>query len=540
MQTVNDNNALKIKLLSSINLDEVTDSVFEIIDLVVDNPAGAAILIWDPDLESFGDRFYYGQKKRDLPKLCDGFVNDFDSDEEKLVEVELKLAASLSLDPVWCYRVANEDSLCACVLMFGAEIEPEECLSDLSSYPLFSALKNAWDFRELQRENERLRSNYAHLEHMNEQAQDQTHQLIQDVKLSEAMRSRLQIRDRMFYSITNAVRSSVHIQEVLDMIVEKICTEFRLSRCLLLRLPDEADEVQAFEFVREGTTSVRDLFLTSDGLLFVKAALNQTIPLSLGDPELDNQTIYDREFLQKLGVKSSLIAPIALRDRVLGVLFLQECNEERDWNIDDVLLIGSLADNLSVAIENAELHQEREKQAVTDGLTGIANRRSFNEMLLREFERAKRYEQPLSLIIIDLDHLKKINDAHGHQAGDEAIRSIGITLRQSSRSVDLPARYGGEEFCLLLPNTDIEMAEQLAERLRRLINEVTLPGVGNISASIGVATYPTHADDPDLLVKRSDEALYVAKQSGRNQVKTAVVQVPGQPNWVEPSNRIHK
>jgi diguanylate cyclase (GGDEF)-like protein len=84
------------------------------------------------------------------------------------------------------------------------------------------------------------------------------------------------------------------------------------------------------------------------------------------------------------------------------------------------------------------------------------------------------------------------------------------------------------------------MAEQLAERLRRLINEVTLPGVGNISASIGVATYPTHADDPDLLVKRSDEALYVAKQSGRNQVKTAVVQVPGQPNWVEPSNRIHK
>jgi diguanylate cyclase (GGDEF)-like protein len=195
--------------------------------------------------------------------------------------------------------------------------------------------------------------------------------------------------------------------------------------------------------------------------------------------------------------------------------------EARAWSIDDISLIGSLADHLSVAIENAELHQERERQAVIDGLTGVANRRSFNEMLAREYERARRYEHPLSLVMIDLDHLKKINDTYGHQAGDEAIRAIGTVLRQSSRSVDLPARYGGEEFCVLLPNTEIDMAEQLAERLRRLINEVEIPQVGLISASIGVATFPQHADEPDILLKRADEALYVAKQAGRNQVKTS-------------------
>ena len=104
----------------------------------------------------------------------------------------------------------------------------------------------------------------------------------------------------------------------------------------------------------------------------------------------------------------------------------------RDWSIDDISLVESLADQISVAIENAELHMEQERQAVTDGLTGIANRRSFNRTLAREFERARRYEQYLSLIILDLDYLKVINDTFGHQVGDEAIKSIAGILKQSS------------------------------------------------------------------------------------------------------------
>ena len=202
-------------------------------------------------------------------------------------------------------------------------------------------------------------------------------------------------------------------------------------------------------------------------------------------------------------------------------MFLQDCVQPRDWTIDDVSMIGSLADNLSVAIENADLHQERERQAVTDGLTGVANRRSFNETFTREFERARRYGETLSLVLIDLDFLKKINDTYGHQAGDEAIKTIGRLLRESSRSIDSAARYGGEEFCLLLPNTEIDMAEQLADRLRRLINEEPIEGPGKISASLGVACYPMHADNEETLFQRADEALYAAKQAGRNQVKIA-------------------
>ena len=194
-------------------------------------------------------------------------------------------------------------------------------------------------------------------------------------------------------------------------------------------------------------------------------------------------------------------------------------------------MIDSLADHLAVAIENAELHRELEKQAVTDGLTGVANRRSFNEALEREFERAKRYSQDLSLIVVDLDFLKKINDTYGHMTGDEAIKSIGHVLAQSSRSTDITARYGGEEFCVLLPNTDIGMAEQLGERLRRLIADTHVEGPGNLSASLGVASYPLHAGSPDMLFLRADEALYQAKQDGRNCIRVAIEKDSGsEPN----------
>ena len=530
MRTVNDTPTLKTKLLSSIDLDEVTESVAEIFEAVGGASAGTAVLMWDSDLESFGDRFYFGAKKRDLAKLCDTFVQDFDEEGELFSELTLKSGTSSELQPAFSFQVRHEGNLIACILIFGAdEIEEEEAVTELQAYPFATALKNGWDFRELQRENERLRSQYEQLEDKTSLLEEQTIKLIHDLTAAAArdtMRTRQLESEKIVYGISNAVRSSVHIQEVLDTTVERLGTTLSLSRCVLLRAVENAEIVEVFEFTKEIFPAVRELFMGQEGFDFTKVALTLTRPEVLIDPELDSECAYDRPFLKKLGIRSGLVVPIIMRQKVLGVLFLQDCVEARAWSIDDISLIGSLADQLSVAIENAELHQERERQAVIDGLTGVANRRSFNEMLAREFERAKRYDHPLSLVMIDLDHLKKINDTFGHQTGDEAIKAIGAVLRQSSRSVDLPARYGGEEFCVLLPNTEIDMAEQLAERLRRLINEVTIPQVGNISASVGVATYPQHADDPDILLKRADEALYLAKQSGRNQVKTSAATVP--------------
>lgn len=527
MQSAGDNLDLKLRLLSSIDLDDVTSVAAEIVDSVTSSEA-TAILMWDSDLETFGDRFLFGSKKKEIIKLCDALYENMERPKEQMSQLDLDdLGVTLhkDLDPVFCYQILREDELCALIVIAGSDGDAEKMSEDLSQFEFARALFNAWEFRELQRENERLRSQYEEMEDKTSMLEEQTIKLIHDITSHNTIRTRQVERERLVYSISNVVRSSVHIQEVLDTTVREIGKTFQVSRCLLLRSVENADKLAVFEYSQETAGSVKELFFSDLGFDFTRDALGKKNPHDLVDPDLDTQCTYDIGFLKQLGIRSGLIVPLVLRERVLGVLFLQDCVEPRNWSIDDVSLIGSLADNVSVAIENAELHLERERQAVTDGLTGIANRRSFNETFSREFERARRYGESLSLVVIDLDFLKKINDTYGHQAGDAAIQTIGRLLKQSSRSIDLPARYGGEEFCLLLPNTELDMAQQLAERLRRLINEVEVEGPGRISASLGVACYPLHADDPDLLFHKADEALYVAKQSGRNQVKVATAGV---------------
>lgn len=529
MQSALDISNRKVRLLSTMELQEVQSVVADIVTEICD-PKAVAVLMWDEDLEHFGNKVSFGEQKKEIAKLVDAFCEeepDIDG-KNKIAEVDLDdLGVNLpaSLDPVWCYQVVNNGRLIACILLIGVdeEFESDKLLAELEEYPFATALYHSWEFSELQLENERLRSQYEDMELQTrrrvEQMEEQTRNLIRDLTSRDHLRTRQVDRERLVYWISNAIRSSLHIQEVLDMTVEKIGTTIGVSRCLALRAVDTSDRLVVFEWHQDNIQSVKHLFHSDEGFQFAQAALSTPTPQDLVDPELDTQCKYDKEFLRKFGIRSGLIVPLVLRDNVLGVLFLQDCVHPREWTIDDVSMIGSLADNLSVAIENADLHQERERQAVTDGLTGVANRRSFNETFTREFERARRYGESLSLVLIDLDYLKKINDTYGHQAGDEAIKTIGRLLRESCRSIDSAARYGGEEFCLLLPNTEVEMAEQLADRLRRLINDEPIEGPGHISASLGVACYPMHADNEETLFQRADEALYAAKQGGRNQVK---------------------
>ncbi|HEY9787217.1 MAG TPA: sensor domain-containing diguanylate cyclase [Candidatus Obscuribacterales bacterium] len=512
-----------IRLFSTLDLEELSAIVGEIF-IERTGAAAVGVVLWDKDLEALSDRFWSGEGKKELAKIGEPFSEDFEQSEKSVYEVDLdELGVNLpdKLQPVVCVQLVKDDELCACVLLGGTDLELAEIEEAVKDLPLAVALSNAWEFSETKRENERLRSSYEEIEEKTSILEEQTMKLIHDVTIRDAIKMKQVERDRLVFSISNVVRSSVDIQKVLATTVDLIGATFAVSRCLLLRSVDTADQLDVYEFHTEFVPPASKLFFSDAGFQFTLTALSKTVPQDLGDPNTDDQSTYDRDFLRQLGIRSGLIVPLIIRERVLGVLFLQDCLEPRDWSIDDISLIGSLADNVSIGIENAELHQEIARQAVTDSLTGVANRRSFNESFSREFERARRYSEPLSLIVIDLDYLKKINDTYGHKAGDEAIKAIGKMLKQSSRASDVAARYGGEEFCLLLPNTELDMAEQLAERLRRKINEVHVEGPGNISASMGVASYPLHADDPESLFMRADEALYDAKQRGRNQVCTA-------------------
>jgi diguanylate cyclase (GGDEF)-like protein len=214
--------------------------------------------------------------------------------------------------------------------------------------------------------------------------------------------------------------------------------------------------------------------------------------------------------------------PLGQDGRESGVLYLTP--KGADFSDEARELAHWLGSQASVALENARLHRLVERQANTDGLTELPNRRHFEEGLEAEISRAERFEGGLALILADLDDFKQVNDRYGHQAGDDVLRTFADILRTTVREIDLPARYGGEEFAVLLPQTDIEGAHQLAERLRRALAArpmATHPGgLVAVTASFGVAAFPD-APTPAALFAAADEALYRAKRAGKNCVVSA-------------------
>jgi diguanylate cyclase (GGDEF)-like protein len=171
--------------------------------------------------------------------------------------------------------------------------------------------------------------------------------------------------------------------------------------------------------------------------------------------------------------------------------------------------------------EIQQLHTQLHEQAMRDSLTGLYNRRYLNDMLEREVARARRETYPLSLVMIDLDHFKKVNDTYGHQAGDEVLKYFSGMLNERARAEDILCRYGGEEFLLLLPKMPLEVARERAEQWRSDFEALTV-AVGEhriqTTLSVGIAGYPDHGTTPDQLTQSADQALYLAKKDGRNRV----------------------
>ena len=210
--------------------------------------------------------------------------------------------------------------------------------------------------------------------------------------------------------------------------------------------------------------------------------------------------------------------------RVSGVVSV--ARRDRPFSVAERELFHYLAEQAAVSIENVGLHETVERQAVTDELTGLFNRRRFQEAMATEVERSKRFGQPVGLVLLDLDDFKNVNDTYGHQQGDLVLREVARVLRETSREIDEPARYGGEELAVVLPGTDLEGAYNLAERVRAGIEELALPlldgdGILRVTASFGVATLPGSADDMRDLVAAADEALYRAKRAGKNRTVRA-------------------
>ena len=231
-------------------------------------------------------------------------------------------------------------------------------------------------------------------------------------------------------------------------------------------------------------------------------------------PELKSENI--ELFFKEAKINSYILVPLVSRHIHFGSLIVFSSRD--NVSESELNFLGLFAKQIEMAITIADLFQAVKEQAITDSMTGLYNRRYFEEFLKKEAIRADRQNQKFTIIGLDLDHLKQINDVYGHNYGDIAIKAIAEVIKNNARSIDVAARMGGEEFNLILPGIDSAGGLVAAERIRKAIESVELEKIGHITASLGVSTYFEHSEDLDELLELTDQAMYESKRNGRNRV----------------------
>ena len=240
------------------------------------------------------------------------------------------------------------------------------------------------------------------------------------------------------------------------------------------------------------------------------------------EPVLANSVVREPRYVAlHPGVRASLSLPLRYRDDLLGVLSL-ESFREHSFSQQDVLTLHSLADQLALALHNARAYQSALDQAITDGLTGLKTHRYFMEALEGEWRRSTRTRRPFSVVMMDLDGFKRVNDRGGHLEGDKVLAAVAALLDARSRQSNVVARYGGDEFALLMPETSAEQAEILAERLRAAVEADHFLHAHGVTASFGIATYPDHGPTQAEILRVADSGMYLAKHHSGNCVRLAV------------------
>jgi diguanylate cyclase (GGDEF)-like protein len=327
---------------------------------------------------------------------------------------------------------------------------------------------------------------------------------------------------RMLYAATRDFSAGLDADAILQAVVHHTVEALQAAICVVLRWEPASEQlvvVRACEALTSGSTQLARVYsLRVEPTLH--RALTECEPL-----RLQPHSVADSTFLAQFAPMKLLILPLAtgLKSAVYGLVVIGRTAHAVDFNDTDVQLGQSLATQAATALENARLYAEVESLAVTDSLTGIANRRALDRALERELVRARHYGYPLALVMIDVDSFKQYNDTYGHLAGDQRLRAVARLLTQCVRDIDFVARYGGEEFVIILPDTNRQQALQVAEQIRRSaeaeytgsLNGQVIPGY---TLSMGVAVFPEDAQTPAELLLAADYAELTAKRTGKNRV----------------------
>ncbi len=321
------------------------------------------------------------------------------------------------------------------------------------------------------------------------------------------------------YNVSKTLNTSFETEQLLIRLVEDISDHMDIDRMMILlpnkqytRLEVASHTGFTDEEIKQASPSIHKGIYA----LILSAGISRIIE----NVENDVTILPDDLFSPDIG---SLVAvPFLRRGTVLGLICAFR-NKPKEFQFSDLKLFNSVAEHLAIAMENARLFEKTKQMAITDGLTGLYNKRFFLEIIHSEVERAKRCEHDLSFIIMDIDNFKHYNDTNGHPAGDTLLKALSELIKGVIRKVDIPCRYGGEEFVIILPETSKLDAKNVAEKLVSIINvyhfdHASSQPLGFISVSMGLATFPQDGSDEEMLIVKADKALYKAKTSGKNRV----------------------
>lgn len=344
--------------------------------------------------------------------------------------------------------------------------------------------------------------------------------LVNERRKREAEIVRSLKEQQILYNIGIMLTSSEKEDDLLNTIVE-YATQLTNTPAGSIALYHEAEgmmEIVASMGFSENFTGKMNWRVRKGGLTEHILNKNSTVTIS----DISVYGLVDKPNIEFEGIRSLIATPLIAERKTIGVLYVDDFMP-REFTKKDESILALLATQAATAIEKMQILEKTKRMAITDELTSLFNHRHFVNIFKDEMRRARRYERPLSVMMIDVDHFKTYNDNHGHLKGNDVLKKVSLIMSREMRDIDALARYGGEEFAVILPETGKDEALKCAERIRKGVKEVSFQGedrqpLGTMTVSIGVATFPEDARTENSLLERADVALYQAKKEGRNRV----------------------
>ncbi|MBS4031548.1 MAG: diguanylate cyclase [Clostridiales bacterium] len=319
--------------------------------------------------------------------------------------------------------------------------------------------------------------------------------------------------------ITKVINSSLDLQEIYENFAVKIRELIDYDRCVIVLIEEDKMNVRVFLLAATHQTTLPEGQILPLANTSVEWVLQHKRPQFENDLSV-NRLFYEDDALFKEGIRSAVRIPIRVKDEIIGV-FILNSRRPGNYSEQDLDILEPIVEHLALSLEKYLLFQQVSVLSLTDELTGLGNRRLLRQEMERELRRADRYDRNFSLLMADIDFFKRINDTYGHLDGDQVLKQLAEIVHDHVRDIDTCIRYGGEEFLVILPETDLDGAVAVAEKIRGTVEQAVFQIGRNkiqITVSLGIAVYPIHAVTDEALLQRADDALYHAKINGRNRI----------------------